>query len=420
MRRSVLMLALVILVTGCAPAAPNPSEPPAPAPVADPQAPQPQAPPAPEPEAIAPQPIPMDPPQMTGKDADFDRPGFYVAEVATDRVWRLPYNGGFSWSASGQTVVLGNWSGPGGLDIYDLSEGAAVRLPVGPVGGAVVSPDGARIAFLPATSRSSSAQTKGLYVINLDGTGLRQLSKAENLWRYHWSPGSERIAFQELPDAAIQVADVEADTSIRISLDSPIGDFHWSPDGRSLAVAAQKGLVVYDLQTEKARTLLSEPFDASWITWSADGRRLLASAPISQSTSARELFVIDVEHPSAKVSLGQHIGSADWAPDSQHVAYINAGCNVEYDLHTVSIDGTERRRLSSSPDQIKGWPKWSPDGKAIAYSVFRRVLLADVATGQEQVVAESDEMPSLAGLMGWSADSRFLAFGLGGGKGYCH
>lgn len=103
------------------------------------------------------------------------------------------------------------------------------------------SPDGTQIVFdrtdptRPAHGRANANQA--LFVVNLDGTGLRQISP----WGFSdddgsWSPDGTKIAFEHLGSLFVVHPDGTGLTKISLATDgrSFAGDFSWSPDGTKI------------------------------------------------------------------------------------------------------------------------------------------------------------------------------------------
>jgi Tol biopolymer transport system component len=119
-------------------------------------------------------------------------------------------------------------------------------IPTGTVTGArniSWSPSGKQLAFdAPATSLATG---RALYVVNADGTGLRQVGRGD-LLRYNpdWSPDGTRIAYtsdykgkrhvwQMTPTGASKTV-----TTANLVFDGPVDQVSWSPDSASIAFTA--------------------------------------------------------------------------------------------------------------------------------------------------------------------------------------
>ena len=138
------------------------------------------------------------------------------------------------------------------------------------------SPDGRRIAFVRKHCCDGSP-VDGVYVIGADGRGLRQLV-ASRATTVAWSPDGAAIAFvAEFSNGdrnSIQLVDVqtgERSTLGARGLPSP-RSLAWSPDGRTLAVAAG-GISLLPATGGTARRIVSA-FYVTGVSWSPDGRRL--------------------------------------------------------------------------------------------------------------------------------------------------
>lgn len=109
------------------------------------------------------------------------------------------------------------------------------------------SPDGSMIAF-PGNIIGSEAQR--IFLVNADGTGIRQLSTADGIWveaDLRWSPNGRNVAFNHWqkvdPNGAWTIAplgviDVTTGTASQVG-PKPVEDgslFDWSPDGTALIV----------------------------------------------------------------------------------------------------------------------------------------------------------------------------------------
>ena len=81
--------------------------------------------------------------------------------------------------------------------------------------------------------------------------------------------------------------------------------------------------------------------------------------------------------------LGSRIGSADWSPDGQSIAF-SAALGGNLDIWTVAVPSGEVRRLTtdSRPETV---PVWTPDSKQIVY-----VLVDDRWVDHDVMVMQAD------------------------------
>jgi TolB protein len=109
------------------------------------------------------------------------------------------------------------------------------------------SPDGRKIGFV---ARSGTGHGQGIYVMNADGSGIKQLAEFSSTSEHvlaAWSPKGDMIAFASKFSAEshgipeIYVIDVDS-SNLRRLTDTPAAEGHpsWSPDGTTLVFASRR------------------------------------------------------------------------------------------------------------------------------------------------------------------------------------
>jgi dipeptidyl aminopeptidase/acylaminoacyl peptidase len=170
-----------------------------------------------------------------------------------------------------------------------------------------------------------------IYVINADGTGLRQLTDGLDP---ALSPDGKRVAFARWrkPSPGIYIIDEDGKNETQVFGSETAKTPIWSPDGRRLAITHQNG--------EDNRGI---PY---WKLW-----------------------VIRVEDQHfAEILCWDHSFSPTWAPDGNIIAY-----DSDFGIHLTSEDGSiggqtyDRNREALIVDTQATSPAWSPDGTKIAY-----------------------------------------------------
>jgi Tol biopolymer transport system component len=194
-----------------------------------------------------------------------------------------------------------------------------------------LSPNGQWIAF-----DYNAGEGPDLFVVNVNGTGLRQITNDQGSFLPRWSPDGTRIiysAFAGLRSAVI--ATIPADgTGSRKVLTSDVwesvGGFY-TPNGKQIIFGSQMGGLV----------------SAAWIM-NADGshqRRLTPAAVKAQPWGV--------------------------SPDSKHIlAYANQDTPpaLESSIFVINRDGGQRKTLAStSVFHHDGYPSYSPDGSRISF-----------------------------------------------------
>jgi Tol biopolymer transport system component len=220
------------------------------------------------------------------------------------------------------------------------------------------SRDGKRLAF-DAIQAGSGA--KKLFVVNVDGSGLREIGATETP---DWSAHDKQIACRfdgaAGQDPGIYVQNVDGQGRTRLD------EGHaprWSRDGDKLAFSYENTLKVLDLVTLEKRDLLTEP--VQWVflgfDWSPDGKRL---AVVVRHNNQRHLWIVSADGSSpAKPRLKQNLdGRVAWSPDGKRLAI-----SSNRKIYLLDPDGRGTQMLPDQRgDSVE--PAWSPDGKFFAVS----------------------------------------------------
>ena len=112
---------------------------------------------------------------------------------------------------------------------------------------------------------------------------------------------------------------------------------------------------------------------------------------------------IDKGTPTIK-STNVKGGYLAWSPDGKKIAFYAKYDNKKtWSIHTMNIDGTNRKRLTHAKNKWDYAPEWSPDGKKIIFS--REYRDSDKKGQQEIWIMNSDgsEQTQIKPLKGGSA-----------------
>jgi Tol biopolymer transport system component len=104
---------------------------------------------------------------------------------------------------------------------------------------------------------------------------------------------------------------------------------------------------------------------------------------------------------------GISAGSTDFSRDGQWVAYVT---HPQGNLWRSRLDGSERRQLTFPPMGPVLVPRWSPDGRYLAFMEWgaqRKIYLVSAHGGAAMLLLSGDLQPSDPS---WSPDGKYLAY----------
>lgn len=251
-----------------------------------------------------------------------------------------------------------------GGDIYLINaDGTGLRKLTNGLDPAL-SPDGTMVAFA-----RWSGLPRGLYVINVDGTGERLVYgwDASGLKAPTWSPDGKRIAF------TFESGDITQFEAC-FKMPSPKGVTEKCFEGPrrywwKLATIGSDG--------QDFRDLLSHDFAYS-PSWSSDGQRIAYASDQGLAYTGEAPGVGHVLEDWNKwhFTRYQNDRSPAWSPDGHRLAF-QTKSHDHWEIVVINDDGQGKTQITRS------WPladvpvnsvapAWSPDGKSIVYLTDER------------------------------------------------
>jgi serine/threonine protein kinase/Tol biopolymer transport system component len=295
-------------------------------------------------------------------------------------------------------------------------------------GGAAWSPDGRLLAW---------AQDNELHLARGDGAEIRKLATMTGgAWYPHWSPDGHRISFSVVPPRGgdpgpCRIWEVRTDGS---GLHRVLPNWNpewqmsfgnWTPDGKYFVFSAMAeppdstpGSRIWALRETTSLfgrgnttpvQLNTGLLEAIFALPSADGKRLFFKGYQYRN----EFIRFDPNSGQAALEFaGLSASDLDFSKDGKWVSYVSVPGGS---LFRSAADGTQRLQLTSPPWQVE-MPRWSPDGRQIAFhgspnGKSTRVYIVPFEGGAPRQVTngESGKFGDL--YPSWSPDGASLAFG---------
>lgn len=260
-----------------------------------------------------------------------------------------------------------------------------------------VSPDGNWIAYVIAVpDKTENRVNSDIWLVPTAGGEPRQLTRSPKHDRHPtWSPDSRWIAFESNRDGGFQVYVLPTDggearklTSVSTEATQPV----WSPDGQHVAFLSSVFPEFSDkpfAESDKLNREKNEARDKSkvkariitrllyrhWDSWVDDKRQHLFVQPVQGGMARGEPRDLtpgdrDAVPTSSTFSAGDDFA---FSPDGQELAYTatptparEEAWSTNHDIWIVDLKSGQRRVLTTNP-AADAYPRYSPDGRLIAY-----------------------------------------------------
>ena len=318
--------------------------------------------------------------------------------------------------------------------LVGVEGGLPEKLPV-PYGEfGAFSPDGRQFVYMPMSQdfrtwkRYRGGWSPDLWTFDLTTFASRNLTNnpandAQPMWRgntIYFISDRDKVARNN-----IWAMDVNTGRARQVTTLTSFDITFPSMGGNAIVYQAGGRLYLLDLQNERTSevpvTVVTDNQTLRPRVEKAD--TLIQSAGVSP-TGQRAIFEArgDVLTVPAEfgpiINLTRSSGVAErfprWSPDGKTIAYWSDRSG-EYELTVRPVDGGAERQVMTLGAGFRYAPYWSPDSKKLAFAdQAMRVRIVDVATGALTMVDECPQWLAHGQLQGWqftwSADSRWLTW----------
>jgi len=277
------------------------------------------------------------------------------------------------------------------------------------------SSDGKWIAFLsdrPGQIKDTPEGKKQLYVISADGGEAQQLTKTENdVNAFDWAPDSKRIAFSMTDPDPKTLKDRKEKYGEYSVVHADYQMTHlWTMETPDPGAAA----------AEPKRLTDGDKFSVGEFSWSPDGTRIAYSAqkdPDLISSKTADLYLVTANDGAVKKIVstsGPHI-NPKWSPDGKKIAFETAaGAKYYYYMNqkiaVVAAEGGTPQILTEAFDEDPGLIGWGPDGIYFAaeQKTFAHLFRLNPATKVVERLSAPEHMASFS--FSFSQDYKQVAY----------
>lgn len=259
---------------------------------------------------------------------------------------------------------------------------ATPQAPATPTGGGV-----GQITF--ASDRTGQPQ---IYLVNVDGTGLRQLTnQEEGACQPAWSPDGMRLIFtspcfanRELyQSSSLWLVNLDETGNISDTEPLPVStgghyDAAWAPDGIRIAFTSYRDkrpqIYTMNLDGSELVNLNDDLAHNRQPSWSPTGAQLVFT---SSRGGDRKIWIMpDFPGEESQFSYGGFEDShADWSRDGQLVLFERRGSSgIPYLVAARYEDAGRIDNRICGEGKLAGYPMaepaWSPDGRWVAFETW--------------------------------------------------
>lgn len=281
--------------------------------------------------------------------------------------------------------------------------------------------DGTHILF-----ERQEAGKYSLWTVPAAGGEATLVTEQDAAWWPAWSGDGKRMLFTSSRAGPLNLWEVEVDSrQLRQITSGPGWDMFAavSRGGRLAYTSFSHRVNLYSFQVQpRAEAQLTDHTRESFLpSFSPDGQKLVYQ---SDRTGNNEIWMLDVATKSERQLTNNMLADVapDWSPDGRDIAFVSTR-EGKTQVWVMDPEGGSQRRLTDAivPFAGGGWndgqiaPRWSPDGKSIAF-----IAIGDKGNALWTAKRDgSNATPRVYGVIyyDWYRDNRHVIFTRRGASG---
>jgi eukaryotic-like serine/threonine-protein kinase len=194
---------------------------------------------------------------------------------------------------------------------------------------------------------------------------------------------------------------------------SPIRGITWAPDGRSVVYGASIGgdLRLWRVALSGEAPERMDAFNGTFPTTSRIGGKLIYSHEYSDEFDIWKLQANAAPVPVLSSTRSDH--DPQLSPAGDRVAFVSTRSGRGHEIWVASLAGTSAAPLTQPSGRGKGSPRWSPDGRWVAFDAQSGdngnwdIYVIDAEGGQPRRLTTH---PGFENFPSWSRDGKWIYF----------
>lgn len=296
-----------------------------------------------------------------------------------------------------------------------------------------VSPNGEKIIYgVSYYSVPQNKSNRDLYIINVDGSGLKQLTKTSaGEYSAVWRADGKKINFLSYASGEGQMYEMNADgTAVKqiTEVEGGISGFKYSPDLSMILYTKEVTFEnqfadLYEGLDKASGRLMNDLMYRHWDHW-VDSYSHVFIADVKNDKLSNHKDINEGEVFQTPMTPWGGIEQINWSADGKTIAYTckklsgkAATLSTNSDIYFYDLASGETTNISEGMVGFDIAPSFSPDGKYVAWESMERegyesdqnrLFLMNLATGEKTYATKGFDQN--VGNITWTADGKEIYF----------